>query len=243
MSRLQKTILIIFLFLGMFIFTQAARAQEVKVDQRCSAYLITKPTEEATGKPKCNITCNSDCIDAGKSCVYGTINNCSVVLEEEDINEDVPSLNIFGVDFGPPTTAIPRIIRTFLTGIFALISLIAIIMGLYGMYLRSTAADNPEKVELAMKVFKNAILGIIISFFGVVILQGVALLLGLTGNLLEFNLLPDENGAFMQLTAQMLNDPCSPDGTIASFIDENGAYRYECRAGRWIRQSGFIPRN
>ncbi len=204
---------------------------ESNVDSRCTAYLITKPTED-NGQPKCNIVCDKTCIDQGKSCVYKQPTSC-IFLSDEQINQGLTGFNIFGVNFGPPAQAIPRIVRMLLTAIFSIVSLVAILIGVYAMYLRSTAGDNAEKAEETIKVIRNAIIGVVICFLGVVIVQIVALLLGISGGLFDFNFIP------VKTTLETISQPCSPDGAT-TFLDEpNATHMYKCVGSRWVRQAGF----
>jgi hypothetical protein len=235
--KLQAILLTFLTFLVVAPIAVIAQTPETNVDSRCTAYLLTKPFE-ADGNPKCNIVCEARCIGLGQSCAYQRPSNC-ITLTNEIINNGLTGFNIFGVDFGPTPQAIPRIIRLALTAVFSIIGLIAILLGVYAMYLRSTAGDNAEKVELTAKVIRNAIIGIVISFLGVVIVQIVALLLGLTGGLFNFNFIPT---ATVILDASTALQPCET-GALGYIINGNTAVLYNCQASVWVRQAGNIPIN
>jgi len=225
------------------IFTVPVKAESIRVDSRCSAYLITKPYED-DGDPKCNLTCTINCTQQTppKSCPYGNPNPSAggcISLTDVEINEGLGNWNFFGVDFGTPVEAIPRLVRILLTAVFAVIGLVAILLGVYAMYVRSTAGDNAEKAELSIKIVRNAIVGLIISFMGVAIVQLVALLLGLTANLFEFNLIPNPLEKSRPLTTQQALEACEPEGLRGYTIDDRDAILYTCTNGRWVRSGTF----
>ncbi|MFQ5493454.1 MAG: hypothetical protein ACE5DX_04815 [Candidatus Dojkabacteria bacterium] len=210
---------------------------ELIVDPRCSAYMVSDPPEPGED-PECSTLCTRRCVSAGKSCTYPSNTNCPTVLcPYAELTE---TINLFGADFGPPSEAFQRIVRLALMAVFSLIGLVAILYGLYGMLLRTTAAENPEKVELSAKVFKNALIGVLISFVSVVIIQLAAMALGIEDNLFELNIIPDN----LVITAGDVECGTCRTGQTALAITEDGARGYECLNNRWVPTGGgFIPRD
>lgn len=183
---------------------------DLVVDPACSVLKFTDPAAD------CNDVCQYWIIAEGRSCKKG---DPSEPKEREDqaTDEVVNSVNFSGIDFGPPQMAIPRITRLLLSAVMGVIAVVTVLMAVYGMIVRTTAADNADKVELSVKIFKNALIGVVISVFGIIIIQLLAMLLGLAENLFDFDLVPPE-----RLMGTVTNQACSPIGKKAYRALTNG---------------------
>ncbi|HEC65756.1 MAG TPA: hypothetical protein ENI23_10700 [bacterium] len=95
--------------------------------------------------------------------------------------------NIFGIEFTSTQADLARYVRSGLTIALGLLVTGAVFYGFYGMYVRTTAGDNEEKLKQSVSIFKNAILGIVIAFGGIFLIQIISSLLGL-GNIWEIAL-------------------------------------------------------
>lgn len=74
---------------------------------------------------------------------------------------------------------ISELTRLLFTVFFMIMAIVAVFLGLYGMYVYSSAGEDAERVELAKKIFKNAILGILIAVCGILIVNIIFIFLGL----------------------------------------------------------------
>lgn len=222
--------LFVFLFTNFWSSSAYAAGDRLIVDPKCIQYKTLYQEPRA-----CNDLCPESCVEAGNYCHYNTTPQLDPVctgrpLDIFEANDELAGINIFGANFGPPEYALPLIIRLILFGVFSVMGLLSIGYGFYGMYVRSTAQDSAEKVELSNKIYKNAILGVIISFSAVIIMQIIALLLGVSGSLFTFNLVPKQ-GTNVTLTEDDLSGYCL-DGQIG-IIEGNAAAGYVCENGAW----------
>ncbi len=94
--------------------------------------------------------------------------------------------NFFGITFTPTQAGIALLSRTIIGAVFGLMIVLAVLYGFYGIYVRSTAGDNEDKMKESVTIFKNAVLGAVSSIGVLVIMQIISVLLGL-GNIWEFN--------------------------------------------------------
>jgi len=88
--------------------------------------------------------------------------------------------SFFSVNWDGNLDNIPEMIRFVLIAVFTVIAVVALFLGIYGIYLYTNAGENDDQIKTANKVFKNALIGIGIAVFGVVLVQGVAFLLGVS---------------------------------------------------------------
>lgn len=193
-------ILIVTFIQGFSVNAQGANV-ELVIDPECSKYLATRSPNDPI---VCSSLCNKACVDQGLNCLESDQVNCHN-LSFEIMYDDIPgryreAFNIFGLELCPDPETIDRpvddpyctviLVRL---GFYAIISLIifaTVVMGLWGVWERSTAADNPEKIEKSVKIFRNAIVGVILSLSFIGIIQLVSLLLGLTGSLFDISIVP-----------------------------------------------------
>ncbi len=108
------------------------------------------------------------------------------------INQDVREISeilFFKTNFDGSVDNVSELVRLAFILFFAVIAVAALFLGIYGMYLYSTAREDEEKVKLAQKVFKNAIMGLAIAVLGIVVVQIVAIFLGVdTQDLFTFTI-------------------------------------------------------
>lgn len=94
----------------------------------------------------------------------------------------------FRTNFDGSIDDVSELIRLAFILVFTIIAVVAFFLGIYGMYLYSTALDDDEKIQTAQKIFKNALIGIAIALMGIVLVQVVSLFLGVdTEDLFTFN--------------------------------------------------------
>jgi len=223
---MKKLLLAVVFLAGIFLFPSTATATGVVIDSDCVQAKIIDPNVN------CNVECNRNVLNAGLSCPTGQPNaNLSGAVPKPTNFQGVASrVQLFGFNFGPPELAIPALVRVALTIAFSAIALGSITYGVYGMIVRTTAADNAERVELSTKIFRNAIIGVLIAFGSGIIIQLAAVGLGLEDNLFEFNLIPSSR--FTAITPNDLTQPCTVG--IDGFIQQ--AVRldiYSCLGGNW----------
>lgn len=213
------------LFLGSFMTVQAQDPEDLILDTKCNNYRVLLRDNQMS--PVCNTYCRFACLNDGKHCVYGSTTECPLTdADLESLYSGVPldaekAFNIFGVELCPDPDTRPDddpycLVNLIRLGFYAVISLfvfILVLMGLWVAWVRSTAADSPEKVEKAATIARNAITGALITFLFVVIVQVVSLLVGLTGNIFDISLVP-------QPKELSYGDPCDsgyvqcPGGTV-----------------------------
>lgn len=232
---MKKTALIILFSSIILVFPGHVNAvTEEIIDPKCSGYLVTTPFEEDTGLPICTTLCRRECVDLGQSCRYsdGKPGGC-FDLEGTIVDPVEERLNLMGADFGPPREAVPRLVRLALMAVFSLIGLVSIIIGLQVLVKRSTAGDNADAVEESAKTMRNAILGVVISFAGVFVVQVVALLIGLTGGLFDFQFAVSN----ATLTQSDLSQPCTVEGQRGIYTTLTRTSFYKCVDGSWQFES------
>jgi len=216
-------ICVIFVFgFGTFIF-KGVRAEtnsstEYVVDPKCSAVSILDPT-------LCSIECKKECVEDGRSCAYNNKNVC-IDIEDASVGEIENSVNFSGINLGPPETLVPTVSRILLTVAFAVIALATLFMAIYGLIVRTTASESPEKIELSAKIFKNALIGLAISTVGILIVQVIATLFGISNGIFDFYLVPP-------IYIESTNVACEP-GTRGFTRDGDNLKYYFCSsAGEW----------
>lgn len=229
--------LIAFLIL-ISVSVSAEQEDTIQEDFRCTQLLIqTNPDVD----PICNRTCTTRCLNIGFSCPYGNSDpdngGCIDLADQEIENPDaIEYFNFIGINWGPINKAVPRFVRLILFTFFSFESLMAIGYGIYGMWVRTTAQDSPEKVEESTKIYKNAIIGVAIGLGGVIFIQIAALIAGLEGNVFSFNFFPPQ-GAVVELEQGDVKNGICNDGQVGQVL-VNGVLigEYLCEDGRWTDQ-------
>ena len=233
------SVLIIFTVLAFFlpqiIFAAGIPTPTPKsdVDPKCVAYLLT---HTFITHPPCNETCSEICLNEGRSCRYVdgilvTSNDQCIDLEESGVTPIADAINVFGIDI-PYDKAVLVLGRAGLMLVFILIGLASIGLGFYAMYLRSSSQGEPEKIEESTKVFKNTIIGLIISFTAVLLIQVVALSVGISDSIFDLTFIP-KLGTVVKITPDDLQfGTCRPEqkavlegvGNLAVFKCDNKAW-------------------
>ncbi len=200
--RMIKTIvfIIIFTFLGLMMPGDSrALDAEFVIDSECQAYMLLKSPDDVA---KCNVLCEITCVDSGKHCAPNLPESC-ITLDLETAYPGIKptfssAVNIYGIDLCPTTATGGEddpyctmiLVRLFFYAFLSVIIFVSMVMGLLVVWERSTAADNPEKVEKAVARGKNIVVGLVIVFVFLGVVQVSALLLGLTGSLFDISIVP-----------------------------------------------------
>ncbi|MCA9383291.1 hypothetical protein KC909_02915 [Candidatus Dojkabacteria bacterium] len=206
------------------------KAQEYRTDPECILFIAQNPID---GDPPCNDYCDALIIENGYNCTFGNPGG-QFDLDNLDNSELLERTNVFGFDLGPADKAFPRLVRLVMFAMLSFVGLASMGYGFYGAYVRSTALDSPDKVELANKIFKNAVLGVLIAFGGVIILQILALVIGIEDNLTSFNVIP-KRGNFVSITREDVENGFCLEEQLG-YLDTGGGTEdeYRCEDGRWI---------
>ncbi len=136
-----------------------------------------------------------------------------------------PTTTIFVTDCstGSAPECAAMLVRMAISVGIGVLFLVAVGYGIYGMIIRTTAGDNEEKLKESVKIFKNALLGIVITAVGLVIVQMISVLLGL-GNIWEFN---------FSTPSVTCSQPQPP-----AVETPNCTRPYTCSNGRWVLSGG-----
>jgi hypothetical protein len=196
---MKKILFLISLLFGLSVFTLGVEAQspdDIIPEPTCIAYNVY--SARSIQQP-CNTVCKRECIDASQNCPFNDPNTCTTITELTDISENTrENFNIFGVELCPDSSQRPPddpyctliIVRMVFYAVISLLVFVLIVMALWVVWERSTAADNPEKVEKAATIAKNAIIGAVITFLFIAIVQVASLILGLTGKIFDITIVP-----------------------------------------------------
>ncbi len=201
MIKARITVIGFVLGLMLFFIPESISAQDVElvVDPECQQYLLLKSPDEVA---KCNVVCAITCVETGKHCAPNSPENCITLDLATAYPEVKPTfssaVNIFGTNLCPTTAAGGEddpfctmiLVRLVFYAFLSVIMFVSLVMGLWVVWERSTAADSPEKIEKAVTIGKNVIKGLAIVFFFLGIVQISALLLGLTGSLFDISIVP-----------------------------------------------------
>jgi hypothetical protein len=137
---------------------------------------------------------------------------------------------MFGTDYEVSEFFIPQedaaliYLRSGLYVVMGLAGLLLILYGLYGWYIRSMSAGNPDKVQLSMSIFKNALIGGIMVVMAVIIIQMIYSFLGITQGAFDFNFIP-KIGTTVTINEIDVGRKCYSNQT-----DTNG---HTCVDGKW----------
>lgn len=199
----RKVVLLVLAF-GFIALVSPAKSHaidpEYVIDPECQAYLLLKDPSKLA---ECNVLCDITCVESGKHCTPGLPDSCDASINLETLYPEVKptfssAVNVFGTDLCPTSAGggvddpfcTMIIIRLVFYAFLSLIMFVSLVMGLWVVWERSTAADSPEKVEKAVAIGKNVIVGMAIVFFFLGMVQISALLLGLTGSLFDISIVP-----------------------------------------------------
>jgi len=158
---MKKFFIILLLILGfsfLITFSQKVRAEELDLNCVRQAILSGEdPTKVCVGADTCIIPEETRSINLG-------------FIKATILKVGVTSLVVMAVS----------------VALGALV-LICIAYGVYGMFVRSTAGDNEEKLKLSSAIFKNAIIGLVITFLSLLAVNIISIMMGL-GNIWESKL-------------------------------------------------------
>ena len=146
--------------------------------------------------------------------------------------------NFFGITFTPDQAGAAKIVRTFMTIALGALVLGTIFYGIYGIYVRSTAGADENKIKESVAIFKNAMLAILITVGALVLVQILSIFLGL-GNVWEFTF---SNEAGQEAPAGKF-DGCPAATEGAQCLVNDGTEdavrmcRYQFVSGRWVKTS------
>lgn len=98
---------------------------------------------------------------------------------------ELSTVNFAGVNLGPPGIALAKIVRSGLTAFFAFV---AIFFGFRLVYVFFQISQrNEEAYESAQKTMIDAVIGLILMAIGIVVIQVLSTLFGISGNIFEFS--------------------------------------------------------
>ena len=225
-----------------------AKAQELAVDNECitSKFLNQTPAAGTSSNyGSCSRICPRECLYSGADystrkdgyCVLGTntqVYMCCTLTSTEGVNNPLDKVNFLGIEVDRAPLVL---VRRVMLGVFAAAGIVIIAFGIVAMYKFSFSQGQQEKVQEAIKIFKSLIIGAVITFSGVVLIQILALVTGVTGNLADFNFLP-RTGRVVFLYQDDLGKACLVEQTFMT-----GGEEYYCQDGVWktAGQVGITP--
>lgn len=195
-------------------------------DYECQKMTLLSPDGvDSSGKPKCNLFCErSEIYTNGsrndKYCPYGQKIGAIAGTDAAMFGANYK----FNEFFIPQEDAVIIYIRSGLYVVMGLAGLLLVLYGLYGWYVRSMSAGSPDKVQLSMSIFKNAIIGGVLVVVAVVVVQLVYSVMGITQGPFDFNFIP-KIGTSVTITDEDIGRRCYSNQT-----DTNG---HVCTDGKW----------
>lgn len=177
--------------------------------------------------PGCSVVCPRKCLYASPDYtqrIIGKVNGfcynqaggvpiCSTYTGSFRFNTQIgQNVDFFGIEVDRAPLIL---IRRVLLLVFGGAGLIIIVLGMVATYKYSLAGGVQEKLQEAVKMFKSLIIGAVITFGGLVLIQLVAMLTGVTGNLFDFNFLP-RSGIVVYLYPDDLGRKCLPEQVTAT---------------------------
>lgn len=114
-----------------------------------------------------------------------TVSGDTIDISGNNPNNVIESA-LFKTSFDGTMQEIPRLIRMIFIILFAVVSVIAVFAGGYGLALMSTAMEEEEKFSNGTKVLKNAVIGFLISVFGIGIVQIISVATGVSTDFFDF---------------------------------------------------------
>jgi hypothetical protein len=228
MKKILLTILIIIspiiLFSGVktFALSPTLDPEEVIFDYECQRRTLLS-VDTTSKEPKCNLYCI-------RKEIFSTDGNRNDDFCPYKLTTGAkPGSEIFGdyevIEFFIPQEDAALIyLRSGLYVVMGLAGLLLILYGLYGWYIRSMSAGNPDKVQLSMSIFKNALIGGVMVVIAVVIVQMIYSFLGITQGAFDFNFIPKIG------TTVTINDIDVGRKCYSNQTDTNG---HSCVDGKW----------
>jgi hypothetical protein len=147
---------------------------------------------------------------------------CRSTFYDPKVTEAINKVNLLGLDID---RAVILAIRRVMLLVFGAAGVVIIGLGMFATYKFSFSEGNQDKVSEAVKIFRSLVIGAIILFSGVVLIQVVATVTGVTGSLLDFDFIP-RSGRVVILHKEDLGKKCFleqiPD------VASNGSEQYKC---------------
>ena len=158
------------------------------IDLECYRLKIFNPNVDCeTGADSCAGLSATDKADLKASCESsdGSFDSTTCACDKlSPIEKILPRTNFDG-----SIDDVAELIRLAFSAFFMLIAIVAVFLGIYGMYKYTTAGEDQEKVQLAQKIFKNALMGIGIAVGGIIIVNIIFIFMGLDpSDLYTFNI-------------------------------------------------------
>lgn len=218
--------------LGLSLNVNAQSPEDLVVDPECSEYVAASKGDR---EPPCNKVCQRKCVEDPSTggCIYQRPDECNFFNFDADFPEVadtvVPSFNPFDIELCPNAAQRPdddpyctlSLVRLGFYAAISLIVFVSVVMGFWVVWERSTAGDNSEKIEKSSVIARNAILGLLIAMFFLAIVQLAALLVGLTGNIFEFSIVPEPRVVPVGGRCDVGNVVCEPGASCElGFGDE-----------------------
>jgi len=148
------------------------------------------------------------CLDSG-----GGVYSCHTYTGVYNLNSSLgQQVDFFGIEVDRAPLVL---IRRVLLLVFGGAGLLIVVLGMVATYKYSLAGGVQEKLQEAVKMFKSLIIGAVITFGGLVLIQLVATLTGVTGSLFDFNFLP-RSGIVVYLYPDDLGRKCLPEQVTAT---------------------------
>ncbi len=197
-KKLFFLIILFFLIPLLWNRVEAQGTDELVPEPTCIAYT----TSGGFRNPVCNKTCARSCVTGGKSCEFGQPSVCKTLdpasLWPEVPKKVRPAFNLFSIELCPDPAQRPpddpycmmTIVRLGVYAVISFLIFVQVIIAFWVVWERSTASDNTEKIEKASSIAKNAVLGALITFLFIAIVQVTALVVGLTGSLFDISIVP-----------------------------------------------------
>jgi|GEM_PF-7069565 len=128
----------------------------------------------------------AECYNSGK---FWNDNYCDCtddsigVIETYDPTTAYTDRSFFSVNFDGRIEDIPEMIRFGILAVFGVIGTTAMFIGLYGMYVYSTASgDNDEQIQKGQQILKNGLVGLAIAILGIALIQFIAFMFGVSAD-------------------------------------------------------------
>jgi hypothetical protein len=145
---------------------------------------------EVVNSARCS-SCNEDevCFYVNPLAVYDKTTEMDEWIQQGNDPDqwkcvDRETLNFLGIDFGSSEIAIPKLIRLILTFFFGLMGVAAGFILFSSLWTTSVSREE-QQIEKAQKAATSAIIGVVIALVGVILVQIIASLFGITGDLFD----------------------------------------------------------
>lgn len=206
---------------------------EIVVDTNCAKAILEGIAIDANNQPICNTSCVRGIIYDGPDyttpnghyCVYGSTSTGAV-----DTGGSLIVLSTLGALKPSQQNTVLIYVRGAIYLVLGAGSLAVILYGLYGWYLRAMSEGNPDKIAESVKVYKNAVIGIIIIIAAIIIAQLTFVFMGVTDSPFEFDFIPI-SGYEVVVTPNDVGRYC-----YSNQIDTTGVYQCDPATNKWAKK-------